>query len=279
MKIGIIGLGLIGTSLALAFKEKKLYVWGMDVDKSTIDFLLKEKVIEKGDTDLKKLLEEIKESEIIFVSIYPSKILEIIKELRNFLNENQILTDTASVKEKIMSYIEEDKFLRKIFIGGHPLAGKEKSGYKEGEANLFQGKIYFLTPSSNISEEKLYKIKTLIELIGAKPFIISSQEHDKILSYTSHLPQIISYILSLTLPQKYLKFTGSGFKDTTRLAKSSPNLWIDIVKENRENILETLKEFQRILEIFYKKIEIGDWDGLKDFFEKSKEKRMEIEVK
>ncbi|MCX7845523.1 MAG: prephenate dehydrogenase [Dictyoglomaceae bacterium] len=279
MKIGIIGLGLIGTSLALAFREKNLYIWGMDINESAVSYLLREGIIKKGNTDLRKLLKEIKESEVIFIAVYPSKTLEIIKELKGLLNENHILTDTASVKEKIMNYIEQDDFLRRVFVGGHPLAGKERSGYKEGSVHLFQDKIYFLTPSSEISWDKIHKIETLIELIGARPFIISPQEHDKILSYTSHLPQIISYILSITVPREYLGFTGSGYKDTTRLAKSPVDLWIDIIKENKENILEVLENFHKIFNIVYEKIKMEDWKKLEDYFEESREKRLEIEVK
>ncbi|MEN2985017.1 MAG: prephenate dehydrogenase [Dictyoglomaceae bacterium] len=279
MKIGIIGLGLIGTSLALAFKEQKLFIWGIDIEKTAVDNLLNKGIIEKGDIDIKKLSKEIRESEVIFISVYPSKVLEIVNELKNFLNENQILTDTASIKEKIINYIEKDKFLRKIFIGGHPLAGKEKGGYKEGEVKLFQDKIYFLTPSSEVSDEKLNKIISLISSIGAKPFIISPHEHDKILSYTSHLPQIISYILSYSVPVEYLYFTGSGFKDSTRLAKSPVDLWIDIIKGNEENILKALDDFYKVFNIVYEKINMKDWNELKNFLEKSREKRLEIEVK
>lgn len=276
MKIGIIGLGLIGTSLALAFKREKFNVWGMDIEESAVEYLLKKGVIDNGNTDLEGLSKEIKESEVIFISVYPSKIIDIIKKLKVYLNIDHILTDTASVKEKIINYVEEDDLLKRVFVGGHPLAGKEKSGYKEGEADLFKDKIYFLTPTSKIPQEKLQKIKGLIELIKAKPFIISSEEHDKILSFTSHLPQIISYIISLNLPKEYLEFTGKGFKDTTRLAMSSPNLWIDILKENKRNILEALENFQRVFKVFYEKIEGEDWEKLKDLFEESKKIRMSL---
>lgn len=276
MKIGIIGLGLIGTSLALAFKREKFNIWGMDIEESAVEYLLKKGVIDNGNTDLEGLSKEIKESEVIFISVYPSKIIDIIKKLKVYLNIDHILTDTASVKEKIINYVEEDDLLKRVFVGGHPLAGKEKSGYKEGEADLFKDKIYFLTPTSKISQEKLQKIKGLIELIKAKPFIISSEEHDKVLSFTSHLPQIISYIISLNLPKEYLEFTGNGFKDTTRLAMSSPNLWIDILKENKRNILEALENFQRVFKVFYEKIEGEDWEKLKDLFEESKKIRMSL---
>ncbi len=276
MKIGIIGLGLIGTSLALAFKREKFNIWGMDKEESAVEYLLKEGVINNGDTDLDKLSMEIKESEVIFLSVYPSRIIDIIRKLKGYLNKDHILTDTASVKEKIINYVEEDDLLKRIFIGGHPLAGKEKSGYKEGEADLFKDKIYFLTPTSKTSQEKLQKIKSLIELINAKPFVISSKEHDKILSFTSHLPQIISYIISLSVPQEYLEFTGKGFKDTTRLAMSPADLWIDILKENKKNILETLESFQGIFKIIYEKIEGEDWEKLKDFFEESKRRRIKL---
>ncbi len=276
MKIGIIGLGLIGTSLALAFRREKFNIWGMDIEESAVEHLLKEEVIDNGNTDLEGLSKEIKESEVIFISVYPSKIIDIIEKLKVYLNMDHILTDTASVKEKIINYVEEDDLLKRVFVGGHPLAGKEKSGYKEGESDLFKDKIYFLTPTSKTSQEKLQKIKGLIELINAKPFIISSEEHDKILSFTSHLPQIISYIISLNLPKEYLGFTGKGFKDTTRLAMSSPNLWIDILKENKRNILEALENFQRVFKVFYEKIEYEDWEKLKDLFEESKKIRMSL---
>lgn len=278
MKIGIIGLGLIGTSLALAFKEKNFYILGVDINKSAIYELKKRGIINKGFTDIDEAIEDIKESEIIFICVYPSLIIDVIKRLKEFLKEDQILTDTGSIKEKIMDYVEKDEFLKRIFIGGHPLAGKERSGYKEAEPTLFQNKLYFLTPTSKASQQKIERLSNLINLILARPYIISAKEHDKILSFTSHLPQIISYILSLTVLSES-SFVGSGFKDTTRLAKSPSDLWIDIIKENKENILFSLEEFKKNLELCYEKIEKEKWEDLKDIFEKSRNKRLEIEVR
>ncbi|MGB9857293.1 MAG: prephenate dehydrogenase [Dictyoglomaceae bacterium] len=278
MKIGIIGLGLIGTSLALAFKEKNFYIWGVDIDKSAIDELIGRGIIDKGAIELEKLSEEIKKSEVIFISVFPSEVVEVIEKLKSLLNENQILTDTASVKRNIINYVEKDEFLKKIFIGGHPLAGKEKSGYKEAESTLFQNKIYFLTPASKVSQQKIEKFSNLISFISARPYIISPEEHDKILSFTSHLPQIISYILSLTVLSNFPEFVGSGFKDTTRLSKSPSKLWIDIIKENKKNVLDSLKEFRRIFEVCYKDIQKGEWEELEKIFENSRNKRLIIEV-
>jgi prephenate dehydrogenase len=280
MIIGIIGLGLIGGSLALALKEKNFSIWGVDINENSIKRFLRENIIYKGSNDINDVLDEIKKSHLIFISVHPSQVIFTIENIKSVLRDDLVLTDTSSVKKHIMNYVEEDNFLKRIFIGGHPLAGKEKSGYENSDSKLFDGKLYFLTPASLVSFEKKNSLEKILNLIGAKTFTISADEHDKIISYTSHLPQIVSYILSSVVLKKDLDlFVGTGFIDTTRLAKSPSELWVVIIRENKENILNSLDDFKYEMDLIYEIIKNNKWEELKEIFNSIREKRLNLEVR
>ncbi|ACI18794.1 prephenate dehydrogenase [Dictyoglomus thermophilum] len=279
MIIGIIGLGLIGTSLALSFKKefKNVYLWGVDKDNKVLDYLSERKILDVLGKDITRLRDLIGESDYIFISVYPSGVVDVVENLKNYVSEKVIITDTASTKFKIMNYMNRDEFLRKLFIGGHPLAGREVSGPLGAVDNLFTGKVYFLCPAFEVSEEKVEGLRRIIEKINASPIIIDPEKHDEILAFTSHLPQIIAYLLSyVSVKEDNLSFFGSGFKDTTRISKSDYNLWLDILKENDIKIKEALVEFEKTLKDLIENLERKDFEKIRHIFKDSREKRLRL---
>jgi len=279
MNIGIIGLGLIGTSLALSLrKNEEHFIWGVDREQKVIEYLKEKHIFGALGEDLSKFRSHIQKSDLIFISVPPSQIKHILEEIKEVLTTNVIVSDTGSVKGNIMDYVNQDEKLSNIFIGGHPLAGREGSGPLYALDNLFEGKIYFLTPAEGVGEDKIKVLREVINYIGGIPYIIDPNEHDNILAYTSHLPQIIAYLLSYTsIKDDTLKFLGSGFKDTTRIAKSDPDLWLDIVRENLENVKLVLMEFDTNLSFLIELLEKEDFEKVKELFSLSQKKRFRVE--
>ncbi len=279
MIIGIVGLGLIGTSLALSLKKGfgDLYLWGVDNDCEVLGYLSEKKIFDVLEKRLDRFKDLIRETDCVFISVHPSSVMDVVKNIESYVKEGVIITDTASTKSKIMSYVNNDEFLRKIFIGGHPLAGREISGPLGAVDNLFDRKIYFLCPAIEVSKEKIGSLEKLLKKISATPLIIDPEVHDEILAFTSHLPQIIAYLLSyVAINENNIDFFGSGFKDITRIAKSDYNLWVDIVKENNIKIKKALGEFEKTLRDLVEKLEKEDFVSIEKLFKESKEKRLKL---
>ncbi len=279
MIIGIVGLGLIGTSLALSLKKGfgNFYLWGVDNNDKVLEYLSEKRIFDVLGKKLDNLKDLIRETDYIFISVYPSSVIDVVKNIESYVKEEVIITDTASTKSKIMSYVNNDTFLKRIFVGGHPLAGREISGPLGALDNLFDGKIYFLCPATEVPTDKIENLERIIKKINAIPFIIDPERHDEILAYTSHLPQIIAYLLSyVVIGEDIIDFLGSGFKDTTRIAKSNYNLWLDIVKENDVKIKKALREFEEILKDLIERLEKEDFVSIEQLFKESKEKRLKL---
>lgn len=281
MKIGIIGLGLIGTSLGLSFRNsyENLLLWGIDKDDKVLNYLSSKKIFDLLAKEIDEISDEINTSDLIFIAVYPSKVIEVLKVLKSYLGSSgtTIVTDTASTKGKIMDWVNGDDFWNGVFIGGHPLAGREISGPEGALEDLFKGKIYFLIPARNVPLEKVNILKRIIKDIGALPYLLSSERHDMILAYTSHLPQIVSYLLAYTsVKEDFLDFLGRGFKDTTRIAKSDYNLWMDIIKENFQEIEKAVKEFNSILQELIGYMDSRDFEAIEYLFKASREKRLKL---
>lgn len=279
MIVGIIGLGLIGTSLALGLKSvyKDITLWGVDINEWVLKYFETKNIFSNLSNNINSIANLIKETDFIFISVYPSKVSYVLENLKEFLKEETIVTDTASTKKKIMDYVNNDEFLNRVFIGGHPLAGREITGPEGALKDLFERKIYFLTPAKNVSFEKIDSLKKLINSIGGYPYLISPEKHDEILAYTSHLPQVIAYLLSyVAIKEDNIDFFGSGFKDTTRIAKSDCNLWIDILKENSQEIKIALEEVYSLLGELINYLSSEDYISVQRIFEKSREKRLKL---
>ncbi|POZ88420.1 MULTISPECIES: prephenate dehydrogenase/arogenate dehydrogenase family protein [Petrotoga] len=263
----IIGTGLIGTSLALAFKETKEIsnIIGYDIDNDNLKVALNLGVIDEP-----AKISDISKADLIIFATPVESINIILRDTIDLIKEDTVVTDVGSTKLKIMRLFDSFKNKKINFIGGHPLAGSERSGPLNAKSDLFKGKKYILIKSANCDQMYFNKFERLITKIEAIPIIIDAKTHDEILSVTSHLPQVISYYLVKTLMdlkednENYLKLVGTGFKDTTRLSKSDPLMWIDIFKQNKNNILTAIENFEKELKVFKKNLIEDKYNEIKD---------------
>ena len=269
MNIGIIGLGLMGGSLAKAVKRygisKKVYGF-TNSEKN------KKEIEELGLVDELVDLETLKKvSDVIILSI---PVDAIISMFPNFLdiNEKTTIIDMGSTKEYIVKNIPTK--IRKNFVAAHPMTGTEKNGPKAAIDNLYEGKTVVLCDledNANIHVNKAFKI---FQEIGMRIVVMNSHEHDVNACYISHLPHLISFGLANTVmshqnPKEIIALAAGGFKDMSRIAKSSPRMWGDIFKQNRQNMLESIKSFEDQMNEAKKMIEDERYEELEDWMKKA----------
>jgi len=276
-KIAIIGMGLIGGSIGKALIEKKLAdeVVGVCRRKSSLERAVREKSLTKGFVD--NYGEALQGAEMILIATPVRVIKNVLKSLSEVINDTKILvTDAGSTKKEIVDYAVKfkDKF---SFIGAHPLAGSEKSGVEYSSGNLFEDSVCILTPTKDSSIEDYEKLKCLWESIGAAVHKLSPEEHDKNIAFSSHLPHVAAYALMGSLPGEFVEnMVAAGFKDTTRIASSDPELWKDIFMSNKENVIKAITRFKETLSGLEKDISAGRAEELKVKLKKIKEMRDNI---
>lgn len=249
-KITIIGCGLIGGSIAFALKRRKT-----DLSVACID--LEERlpaIREAGISDqigtMEDLAIHVPESSIVILATPVQAILETISLLRPFLRENTIVTDVGSTKKRIMA--EAQKLLPPgvHFIGGHPMAGSERSGIEAADPLLFSDRVYMLCPYQNTPPDALLSLMDFVESLQAFPITIDPEEHDRIMAMVSHLPQLISVALMHAAQAGDAehamldKLAGRGFLEMTRLAASDYGIWKGVLETNKEAIDEALDRFR-----------------------------------
>lgn len=278
-KVAVVGLGLIGGSIAKALRKyTDIDVIGVDVDTKTLDKALREGTISEAFREINFALDV----DALFICTPVGKIADSVKKIYPHLKKGCIITDVGSTKKVVMEEIE--KFLPPdfYFIGGHPMAGTEKAGYDYSHPDLFVNSFYFLIPSSSVEEGILeIFVKEIIKKIGAKPVIVDYNEHDRIVGVISHVPHIVSTALSNFAHRECkdaLKYAAGGFKDTTRIALSQTEMWKDIIFSNREVVLDLLRNYKNLLEEFVYHLERGDEEFLVDFLDKARECRKILEV-
>lgn len=249
--VSIIGLGLIGGSLAKALRQNctSINIYAVDNCDESLRMSEQEGIINKG---FRECCSEIFNSDIIFVCTPIRKAIEFISLLSKNVKDSCIITDVASTKNEICKFIEG---LEKppIFIGGHPMAGTEKSGYVNSFSHLFQNAYYVLTPTKTTTEDTLSSLTGLVNSIGAIPITVSPQKHDIVTGCISHVPHIIASTL-VTLAKsendsELIKLLAAGgFKDITRIASSNPTMWENVVLSNSTVIIELLNKCKKIID-------------------------------
>ena len=268
-KITVIGLGLIGGSLAWALKRAGNVgvVYGVDIDDGAIDYAIREHIIDVGSRDLR---DAVNNSDVVVIATYVGIIPKIAKSLASILSPNTAVTDVGSVKAKVVAEIESMLPKDVGFVGGHPISGTERSGIFHSSADLFMEKKCILTPTVNTNNESLVRVRKLWESIGAKVYTMTPEAHDRVFAYVSHLPHAVAYALLNSVasqdggPSEIFNFAGGGLKDFTRIGESSPEMWSDILVANRENVLAAIVDFTSEIEKIRVAVEKGNLKRLKD---------------
>ena len=272
-KIAIVGLGLIGGSLALALKESKQVetVVGIDTDDDSIKYAFDNKIIDEGASDINKVISD---SEIIVLSTYVGSIADTAKSVLELATDGSIITDTGSVKSSIVQEIESSLPENLHFVAGHPIAGTENSGVKSADSNLFKGKRAILTPTDKTDIDSKNKVKTMWEAVGAEVFEMDPSTHDHIFGRLSHMPPVVAYslinsVLNAEDSDELLEFAGGGLKDYTRVSASSPEMWSQIFSANKDQLMDAIAIFKNSLRRIEQAIENEDFDTLKKELEKA----------
>ncbi len=247
-KITVIGMGLIGGSMALALKRVNYGAWIVGYDLS-IDSL--ESALRAGAIDqiAKSIQEAVRDSELVVLAVPVGHYGAIMRAMAPHLGKGVIVTDVGSVKGHVCQLAADILPETAVFIGGHPMAGSEQGGFTAATPTLFENAYYFVTPQNNTSEDGLSRLRDLIQAMGAYPIPLKGAEHDKIAATISHIPHLAAVILVGLLESderlSYQSFVGGGFRDTTRIASGSPEMWKDIFLYNRKEMLRGIQKLEQ----------------------------------
>lgn len=238
-KIAIIGLGLMGGSLALALKGKCAALYAVDSHPATLELALTNQIVDRTDSDPATLLPQ---ADLIILATPVLAIIDLLKELPALTQNPCIVLDLGSTKKNI---VEAMSALPERFdpIGGHPICGKEKLGLENAEDKLFQGAPFVTTPLRRTTRRARSAVQQIISSIGAHLIEMTAEEHDHALATTSHLPFLLSSALALSTDADFSSFIGSGFRSTSRLAGTSSHIMMGILKSNRSNVLHAIQNF------------------------------------
>ena len=266
MKVGIVGLGLIGGSIGLKLKDlyDNIIIYGYDIDDDSVSHCLKNKII-----DVKFDEEFISELDFLFLAIPVESIKKQLSDYLNKTSNKTLIIDLGSTKFQICNSVENHQN-RKNYLAAHPIAGTEFSGPNSAKKDLFNDKVMILCDTEKTDPNLLLDAKKIIKSLGMSIKTMNSKEHDKHIAYVSHLSHISSFMLGKTVMDKedddhaIYNMAGSGFESTVRLAKSSPEMWSSIFVENKKNIVESLDEYISNINNFKKLIEISDQKTLND---------------
>lgn len=279
----IAGVGLIGGSLAMGGKERGLFrkTVGFGRTRRTL-----EKALELGVVD--EICDDIATAcagaDLFFAASPVESIVPLCMKAAQSLPPDCVITDGGSVKGKLIAELMGKLVNPSRFVGGHPIAGTEKSGPESAFSTLYENRYTILTPTPVTSPEALRKVRLMWEGLGSKVVEMTPEGHDRALAVISHLPHVAAYALVETLgvmdPAKAFRgFAAGGFRDTTRIAGSHPEMWRDIFSMNADEVVNAIREYEKSLAGMRKAIEEGDFDGLTKRLEKARQARMEIEQK
>lgn len=269
VQFGIIGLGLIGGSIAKSLSANKFEVFAEDSNQSYFDAAIKDSAIVGS-------LDEINTSKdlILIICVPVSAHESVFLKHLNLLNEAKLVTDCSSVKNSVLNYLNKNGLKRDNYVFSHPMAGSEKSGYLNSNEKLFEDKTCILMTGEETQESSLRLCESLWRTLGSKISLLDLKDHDSLLALTSHLPHLISFSLISTLAELKLEsnkiFSGGGLKDFTRIASSDVKMWKDIFSNNSENISDAIDKFIEKITLFKNYILEKDSESIENFIENAK---------
>jgi len=270
-KVTIIGVGLIGGSLARVLKTGNLAggITGAGRSRETLDLALKLGVVDRIDQNSAAAVDN---ADLVVLASPVGAFLGIAREIGPRLKKGAIVTDVGSVKGELVKKIEEILPRGVHFVPGHPIAGKEKHGVAESNETLFKDTKCILTPTARTDPKAFEAVKSLWRVAGATVMLMDAEAHDHIFAAVSHLPHAAAYAMVNTVAEfsageeNYINFSGAGFRDFTRIAASSPEMWRDICLLNGKNILEMIEQYQFALARIKKAIKHRDGAKLENLF-------------
>jgi cyclohexadieny/prephenate dehydrogenase len=278
-RVALIGLGLIGSSLAHAMRAHGLagHIAGSARSEETLRIAEEINLVDSIHADAGEAVEG---ADLIILCIPVGACGAVVAQIKDRLTPGAIITDVGSVKEAVIRDVAEHVPGDVTFVPGHPIAGTEESGPRSGFAELFEGRWCILTPFKPDSDEATEKLKGFWQRVGSNVETMDASHHDLVLAITSHVPHLIAYNIVGTAADleevtrsEVVKYSAGGFRDFTRIAASDPTMWRDVFLNNKDAVLETLGRFVEDLTALQRAIRWGDGDALFNLFTRTREIR------
>ena len=280
-KLAIVGVGLIGGSLALALKEAGVvgHVVGIGRGLPNLETALRLGVVDSFTRDL---AEGVTDADVVFLATPVQSLGSVARQAMPHLKSGAIITDGGSVKQAVIDAIEPHLRPDVHFVPGHPIAGTENSGAEAAFASLYHDRRCILTPTEKTADKALELIRRMWQRVGSQVVVMEVDKHDRVLAAISHLPHMVAYALVNAVgaydryDENVLEYSAGGFRDFTRIASSDPTMWRDIALTNRQALIEMMEQFETFFAELKEDIAIGSGDRLFEFFRRSKQSRDEI---
>jgi len=257
----VVGVGLLGGSVALAARRRGLpeHIVGIDQSPALLERVLRGGLIDEGSLDL---ADGVREADLVVFCTPVDRIAEQVLAAADACRPDTLLTDVGSTKEGIVRQVEALLPGHVLFVGSHPLAGSEKSGPENASAGLFKDRLVVITPTERTPAGSVNRVTAFWLDLGARVRLMSPEEHDRAVALTSHLPHLLAAALAGILPAELVELTATGFRDTTRLAAGDPHLWQAILLANREALLAALERLGGQVDRFREALLQGDGPAL-----------------
>jgi prephenate dehydrogenase len=270
-RVCIVGVGLLGGSLGLALKRKRLaeHVVGVGRTPSKLETALRRGAIDEATDDV---LIGARDADLVIACVPVKSIVDRLAEAATVAQPNAILTDVGSTKQTIVR-AARGRLSDRQFIGSHPIAGGHHSGVEHAVGTLFDGATVVITPGETTCPELVQRITTFWESTGARICELSPEAHDAALAISSHLPHMAAAALAVATPLELIPFVGKGWMDSTRIAGGNPQLWRQILEENHGPALQAMKKFATICETWIEALENEDFDRVEELLKSGKATR------
>lgn len=277
-KVTLVGVGLLGGSLGQVIRQRRLAdrVAGFVRRQASIEECERLGAVDEAGTDL---LEAVRGADFIILCTPIAQMRELSEQMLPAVKQGAVVTDVGSVKGSVVQELEP--IFAKAgaqFVGSHPMAGAEKTGVSAASPDLFQKAICLVTPTPQSPRAVVRQLEEFWASVGALPVRMTAEAHDDLVSRSSHLPHVVAaelanYVLSPVHPKEQALLCANGFRDTTRIASGSPEMWRDIALANRRNLARVLGVFIEDLQEFQLALEKEDRKAITEFFEKAKQRR------
>ncbi len=274
--VTVIGLGVIGGSYAMSLKKNGYTVYGADCDEETVRKAKERGIVDDAATSADPFIPL---SDIVVIALYPKQVEGELGRIRRLLKEGAIVTDVAGIKshftEKIIALMPENT----DFVFAHPMAGREKKGIDYADDAVFKGANFIITPSEKNKQSSIDAIEKLAREMGFRNVMkLTPAQHDKIISFVSQLPHALAVALVNSDDRQFdtPRFVGDSYRDLTRIANINESLWSELFLGNKQNLLSSIKEFEKCLDVIKEAIENEDKETLEKEFVKATKRRTEF---
>jgi prephenate dehydrogenase len=270
--VAIVGVGLIGGSIGLALRRRKLASEVVGIGRSAGSLRVAKQMgaVDKTTTDLAR---GVGKAELVIICTPVKHIAAHVREAARACPEGSLITDAGSTKAEIVRELDSSLKRGVRFVGSHPLAGGEKNGPAEADAKLFVDRLVILTPTDGTHNGDVSTLRDFWTSLGARVIETSPEAHDQALAATSHLPHLLASTLAAATPAELLEFTATGWADTTRIAAGDPELWTQIFLANRDNLLASVGRFESQLDVLKKAVQMKDRELLTTILMEAKRNR------